>query len=118
MVYVRLIRETGGKLTCEELNLGHDCQIGNGIDRVVVSNDWNNSDRGYRVTQEDFDIIFMQKHNKMLAEIASRQSAAQAEKKKEFEETSLLKSEMEGKGFIQQIATLWKWRKRNKGGAL
>lgn len=113
MVYVRLIREEKGKTTCEELNLGHDYQIGNGIDRVVVSGDWNNSDRGYRVTQEDFDIIFMQKHNKMLAEIASRQSAAQAEKKKELEETNLLKSEMEGKGFIRQVIALWKWRKQN-----
>lgn len=115
MVYVRLIREEKGKTTCEELNLGHGCQIGTDIDRITVSADYFNKMAGYRVTQEDFEVIFMQKHNKMLAEIAQRQSAAQAEKKKEIEESNLLKSEMEGKGFIHQIATLWKWRKRNKG---
>lgn len=54
MVYVRLIREEAGKTICENLHLNPMCYSENGTDQIVLSNDWNVSDKGYRVTQEDF----------------------------------------------------------------
>lgn len=115
MVFVRIIRDDGNKLTCDELNLYHGCCIGKGIDRVVVSNDCSNSDKGYRVTQEDFESLFRQKHNEAMKEIESRKSTQQKETEKQLEEMKRWKAETEGKSFIRQIAALWKRRKRNQG---
>lgn len=115
MVYVRIVRNDGNKSICEELNLGHGCQIGKGIDHVVVSSDWNNTDRGYRVTQEDFESLFLRKHNEVMKQIEARKSAQQKETEKQLEEMKQWKAETEGKGFIRQAAALWKRRKRNQG---
>lgn len=115
MVYVRLIREEKGRTICEDLNLNHGERQGIGIDRIILSTDCCNSTRGCRVTQEDFESLFRQKHNEAMKEIESRKSTQQKETEKQLEEMKRWKAETEGKSFIRQIAALWKRRKRNQG---
>lgn len=118
MVYVRLIRKEMGKTICEELTLRNGYCTRGEPDCIVVSSDWNVSDKGFRVTMEDFENIFNRKLNEFKKEVEAKKTEQQKEKEKQLEEAKLWKAEMEGKGFIRQIAALWKWRKQNKGGAL
>lgn len=114
MVYVRLIREESKKTTCETLNLYHGTWQGVGIDRIVLSTDCITSTRGYRVTQEDFEQLYLQKTNRAIEVVSKRQ--VEEERKKELEEINFWKVEIEGRSFIHQIIALWKLRKRTAGG--
>lgn len=111
MVYVRLIREEKGKMTCEELTLRNGyCTCGE-PDRITVSSDYYNKMGGYRVTQEDFEQLYLQKTNRAIEVVSKRQ--IEEERKKELEEINLFKTQIQGRSFLRQIIALWKWRKRN-----
>lgn len=111
MVYVRLIREEVGKTICENLHTHPFCFPANGSDRIVVSDDPNTT-RGYIVTQEDFESLFRQKRSEAMKQIEAQKSAQQKETEKQLEEMKQWKAETEGKGFVRQVAALWKWRKQ------
>lgn len=110
MVYVRLIREEKGRIICEELNLNHGEWQGIGIDRIVLSTDCLNSTRGYRVTQEDFEQLYLQKTNRAIEVVSKRH--IEEERKKELEEINLFKTQIQDRSFPRQIIALWRWRRR------
>lgn len=110
MVYVRLIREEKGRTICEDLNLNHGEWQGIGIDRIILSTDCCNSARGYRVTQEDFEYLYLQKTNRAIEVVNKRQ--IEEERKKELEEINFWKTEIEGRSFLHQVAALWRRRKQ------
>lgn len=116
MVYVRLIREESNKVTCETLNLYHGEYQGSGIDRIVLSLNPNGTTYGYRVTKEDFDLLFERKRRAAEAESEKKKTDEEEKKQKEIEELKAWKAEMGGKNFIQQVASLWKLRKQKTGG--
>lgn len=47
-----------------------------------------------------------------MKQIEARKSAQQKETEKQLEEMKQWKTEMEGKGFIRQVAALWRRRKQ------
>ena len=65
-----------------------------------------------QITGEDIGRIYNEKYEKMKKEFEEKQEKQENEKQEDLKELAVWKMEMQGKTFFQQVAALWRLRKR------
>lgn len=94
MAYVKLIRESFEKTTCEILNMRDGVASGETADKILLSGNPYSNGGGYRITQEDLEYLYQRKKRDAEDEADKRKTEEQKALDKKLNELAILQEEM------------------------